>query len=79
MMRMLAAGAPEVTEGSLDSFADASSVSDWAQTAMLWATQNKIINGSKDNGTLRLNPQKGATRAEAATMMKSYAAYETNK
>ena len=81
MAKMLyaASGAPEVTEGSLDSFADASSVSDWAQTAMLWATQNKIINGSKDNGTLRLNPQKGATRAEAATMMKSYAAYEANK
>lgn len=81
MAKMLyaAAGVPEVTEGSLDSFADASSVSDWAQTAMLWATQNKIINGSKDNGTLRLNPQKGATRAEAATMMKSYAAYEANK
>lgn len=72
------AGSPEVAEGSLDSFVDASSVSDWAQTAMLWANQNKIINGSKDNGILRLNPQNGATRAEAATMMKSFAAYEAN-
>lgn len=72
------AGSPEVAEGSLDSFVDASSVSDWAQTAMLWANQNKIINGSKDNGVLRLNPQNGATRAEAATMMKSFAAYEAD-
>lgn len=72
------AGSPEVAEGSLDSFVDASSVSDWAQTAMLWANQNKIINGSKDNGILRLNPQNGATRAEAATMMKSFAAYEAD-
>lgn len=75
-MLYAAAGSPEVPEGSLDSFVDASSVSDWAQTPMLWANQNKIINGSKDNNVLRLNPQKGATRAEAATMMKSYVAYE---
>lgn len=80
LARMLyaAAGSPEVTEGSLNGFVDASSVSDWAQTAMLWANQNGIINGSKDNDTVRLNPKKGATRAEAATMMKSYAAYEAN-
>lgn len=81
MAKMLyaAAGSPEVAEGSLDSFVDASAVSDWAQTAMLWANQNKIINGSKDNGILRLNPQNGATRAEAATMMKSFAAYEASR
>ncbi len=65
------AGSTAVT-GKLD-FVDAAGVSDWAEDAMLWATQNKIINGAlQSNGTLLLNAQLGATRAEAATMLENY-------
>lgn len=64
-------GHPDVT-GELD-FSDANKVSDWASSAMLWANQNKIINGSKqDDNQILLMPQGYATRAEAAQMMWSF-------
>ena len=54
--------------GSLAGFADASSVSAYAETAMKWAVGAGIINGS--NG--KLNPQGTATRAEAAAMFQRF-------
>ena len=51
--------------GSLTSFTDAGSVSDYATTAMKWAVGAGIIGGS--NG--KLNPQGNATRAEVAVML----------
>lgn len=62
---------PTVT-GTLD-YKDAASVSEWAKDAMLWATQNKVINGAvQSDGTLLLNPTSGATRAETAAMLTNY-------
>lgn len=58
------------TANSLDAFVDAADVSDWAVEAVAWAVQNGIISGSKmDDGTLKLLPASGATRAEAAVML----------
>lgn len=58
------------TQGSLDAFADAADVSDWAVDAVAWAVQNGIISGSKmDDGTLMLLPASGATRAETAMIL----------
>lgn len=58
------------TAYSLDAFADAADVSDWAVNAVSWAVQNGIISGSKmDDGTLKLLPASGATRAETAVML----------
>lgn len=65
------AGKKAVT-GTLN-FKDAANVSDWAKDAMLWATQNKVINGAAQaDGTLLLNPTNGATRAETAAMLANY-------
>ena len=63
------AGSPAV-EGTLN-FPDAGSVSDYAKDAMLWATQNGIINGKTDG---RLDPTGLATRAQVATMIARYCA-----
>ena len=63
------AGSPAV-EGTLN-FSDAGSVSDYAKDAMLWATQNGIINGKTDG---RLDPTGLATRAQVATMIARYCA-----
>ena len=58
------AGSPD-TNGSLDNFSDASTVSSYAVNAMQWAVANGIVNGS--NG--KLNPQNNATRAEVAAIL----------
>ena len=58
------AGSP-ATNGSLDNFSDAASVSSYAVNAMQWAVANGIVNGS--NG--KLNPQNNATRAEVAAIL----------
>lgn len=65
------AGKKAVT-GTLN-FKDAANVSNWAKDAMLWATQNKVVNGAvQSDGTLLLNPTNGATRAETAAMLANY-------
>lgn len=62
------AGRPE-TSGSLEQFSDSNKVSAWAEAALKWAVENKIING-KGNGVL--DPVGKATRAEVATMLKNF-------
>ena len=57
-------GSPAVS-GSI-SFKDAADIPDYAKDAVIWATQNGIINGYTDN-TFR--PTNTATRAEAAAML----------
>ena len=58
------AGSPAVN-GSLP-FSDADSVSDYAQNALIWATQNGILNGYGDG---RVGPKANAERAQVAAMM----------
>lgn len=55
----------EPVESDLSQFADAASVSDWAQEAMAWAVSKGIIEGS--NG--KLNPKATANRAQLATIL----------
>ena len=52
--------------GSLSAFDDAGNVSSWAAQAMVWATENGLINGV--GGDL-LNPQGQATRAQVAAIL----------
>ncbi|MBU5431411.1 S-layer homology domain-containing protein [Intestinimonas sp. MSJ-38] len=58
------AGSPAVN-GSLP-FSDADTASDYAQDALLWATQNGILNGYGDG---RIGPKANAERAQVAAMM----------
>lgn len=62
------AGSP-ASNGRLDGFSDADSISAYAQEAMRWAVENKIINGF---GNGRLGPQSEATRAQVAQMLKNF-------
>ena len=57
-------GSPKVS-GSLSAYPDANTVSDWAKDAMIWATQEGIINGIGG----KLSPKTGATRAQLAAML----------
>ena len=57
---------------ALDGFADAASVSGYARTPLGWASALGYIKGSNENGTLLLNPQGNATRAEVATILMRY-------
>ncbi len=61
------AGAPKVN-GSLQ-FNDANQVSEYAQNALLWATQNGIMNGV---GNECIAPNADAQRAQVAAMMARY-------
>jgi hypothetical protein len=66
------AGSPAVT-GDLSAFADGEQVSAWAQNALLWATQQGILQGTTGGGQHLLNPKATATRGEAAAMLVRYA------
>ena len=59
-----AAGSPAVS-GNLLTYPDGNAVSPWAESAMLWATQNGIITGIDG----ALTPQGSATRAQVAAML----------
>lgn len=58
---------------NLDRFTDAAKVDGWALDAMKWAVERGIISG-KGNASAgyRLDPTKGATRAECAAMMNKF-------
>ena len=49
----------------LDQFADAESVSDWAETAMAWAVENGYVNGTSET---TLAPAETASRAQIAVI-----------
>ena len=68
-------GRPEMPVDVLSEFPDSSSVT-WSKNAMAWAVSNKIINGSNENGVNYLKPQNGATRAQAAAILKNYCEME---
>lgn len=57
---------------SLSSFPDGDKVSDWAKEAMEWAYASGLINGNSINGTVLLDPQGAATRAQIATILMRY-------
>ncbi len=57
---------------SLSSFSDGDKVSDWAKEAMEWAYASGLINGNSINGTVLLDPQGAATRAQIATILMRY-------
>ena len=59
------AGKPQA-ESSLADFTDGSETSQWAESAMVWAVEQGLIEGM---GNAQLNPQGQATRAQAATIL----------
>lgn len=59
------AGKPQA-ESSLADFTDGSETSQWAESAMVWAVEQGLIEGM---GNAQLNPQGQATRAQAAIIL----------
>ena len=58
---------------NLDKFTDAAKVDSWALDAVKWAVERGIITGKGNAETgLRIDPLKGATRAECAAMMNKF-------
>lgn len=56
--------------GTLDKFADKEKVSNYAQEAVRWASENSIISGNaNEDGTRTIAPMKNAMRCEAAVML----------
>ena len=63
------AGKPQA-ESSLADFTDGSETSQWAESAMVRAVEQGLIEGM---GNAQLNPQGQATRAQAATILMRFA------
>lgn len=59
-------------QADLSRFADQERVSGWARPAMTWAVSQGIVGGVSNGSTLTLEPQRSATRAEMATMLRSF-------
>lgn len=66
------AGKPAVSADALEQFVDADSVSGWAKSAMCWAVQTGIMQGSQTASGMALTPKATATRAQAATLLRQF-------
>ena len=66
------AGADVSGSASLEGFADAASVSDWAEEALGWCVAEGILQGTPAGDSLNLAPADHATRAEVAAMLMRY-------
>lgn len=60
------------TTGKLSAFPDSNRVSDWAQTALIWANDKGLINGNA-NGTLA--PDGTTIRGQAASILMNFDLY----
>ena len=60
------------TGADLSRYTDPDRLSAWARPAMAWAVENGIISGVSSGGALALEPQRSATRAEMATMLRAF-------
>ncbi|MCI9671164.1 MAG: S-layer homology domain-containing protein [Lawsonibacter sp.] len=56
----------------LSGYADLSRLSSWARPAMAWAVEQGVISGVTNGSALTLEPQRSATRAEMATMLRAF-------
>ena len=53
-------------------YPDEAGISAYALEAMRWANAEKLINGTELDGTVYLDPQGSATRAQVATILMRY-------
>lgn len=66
-------------DDALKVYPDATKVSDWAIEAMQWAVSHSIVNGKpEEDGTLFLDPNGKASRAECAQMIENFIMMTTN-
>lgn len=63
---------PMAGGADLSGYGDVDKLSDWARAAMSWAVGQGIVSGADNGGRLTLEPQRGASRAEMATMLRAF-------
>ena len=63
---------PSVEGASLANFPDGKQTSAFAKDALLWANATGMIDGTKRDGTVLLDPQGTATRAQVANILMRY-------
>lgn len=68
---------PNIT-GSLEAFPDGDTASPYAKDALIWATQNGLINGIKSGNITTLAPKATATRAQIASIIMRFPSYIEN-
>lgn len=56
----------------LSTYGDWNRVSSWARSAMSWAVGQGIVSGISSGSGVTLEPQRGASRAEMATMLRAF-------
>lgn len=56
----------------ISGFADCNKVSSWAVDAVKWAVAEGYISGKENGGTIKLDPQGNATRAEVSSILMRY-------
>lgn len=64
-----AVGIDTASRTDLNSFPDANEVSSYAREAMSWAVSVGLVSGTKLGGTIYLDPQGNATRAQVASIL----------
>lgn len=62
-------GAEQADQSSLNSFADAGSISSWARGSVAWAKKCEIINGYEEDEQRVLKPSENVARERAATIL----------
>ena len=70
-------GSPKA-EGDLNAFPDASSASNYARDALIWATQRELINGIASGSVKNLAPRNNATRAQIAAIVSRFSKLHTH-
>ena len=65
-------GSDVSAEGTISQFPDAGSVSEWAESAVLWATDKGLIKGNKKGDKDYIDPQGNATREQFAAIIKRF-------
>ena len=63
---------PMAAGADLSGYGDVGKLSSWAQAAMSWAVGQGIVSGADNGGRVTLEPQRGASRAEMATMLRAF-------
>lgn len=59
-------------DGTYDKFVDTNKVDSYAKDSVMWAVENKIINGKTNNNQLYIDPQGVSIRADVACILYNY-------
>lgn len=59
-------------DGTYNKFVDTNKVDDYAKDSVMWAVENKVINGKTENNKLYIDPQGVSIRGDVACILYNY-------